>query len=197
VLYKHFIKTIKTKEFKTMGKLKTKNITIRANNKIEFGGNTYTHQTLADHVIALHDARSISLKEDLERQFDIGKVFIQIQSQSTIWGRKKYSDYLKKFYYDKGITQQQTSEYKFMATNENDIRKRINSNELNLGQGCSYYRKELKKLTTPKTKTTTKSTKKVIGKVTESTLAKSTLALIKEHKLDIHKLVKLLTTKKI
>ena len=186
-----------------MGKLKTKNITIRANNKIEFGGNTYTHQTLSDHVIALHDARSISLKEDLERQFDIGKVFIQIQSQATIWGRKKYSDYLKKFYYDKGITQQQTSEYKFMATNENDIRKRINSNELNLGQGCSYYRKELKKLTTPKTKTTTKkttkpkSTKKVTGKVTESTLAKSTLALIKEHKLDIHKLVKLLTTKKI
>ena len=93
-----------------MAKLKTKNITIRANNKIEFGGNTYTHQTLSDHVIALHDARSISLREDLERQFDIGKVFIQIQSQATIWGRKKYSEYLKKYYYDRGITQPQTSE---------------------------------------------------------------------------------------
>lgn len=185
-----------------MAKLKTKNITIRANNKIEFGGNTYTHQTLSDHVIALHDARSISLREDLERQFDIGKVFIQIQSQATIWGRKKYSEYLKKYYYDRGITQPQTSEYKFMANNQNDIRKHINSDKLNLGQGCSYYRKELKKLTKPKSKTTAKtakpkSIKKVTGKVTEAGLAKSTLALIKEHKLDIHKLVKLLTTKKI
>ena len=66
---------------------------------------------------------SISLLEDLNRQFDIGKVFMQIQAKATDWGRNKYSQYLKEYYYSKGITQQQTSEYKFMATNEMKLRK--------------------------------------------------------------------------
>tara|TARA_R110002153_G_scaffold201033_1_gene354335 strand:- start:391 stop:969 length:579 start_codon:yes stop_codon:yes gene_type:complete len=191
-------------ENKTMAVRKTKDTVVRANSKIEYGGEVYTHQSLSDHVIALHEARSISLLEDLNRQFDIGKVFMQIQAKATDWGRTKYSQYLKEYYYSKGITQQQTSEYKFMATNEMKLRKSIKANDMKLGQGCSYYRKELKKLDEPKAKTkakakskSTKTKGKSTSKVTETLLAKSTLALVKEHGLDIHKLVKLLTTKKI
>jgi len=202
VLYKHINLNLINMENKTMALLKTKSTTIKANSKIEFNGEVYTHSSLSDHVVALHEARSAILKNDIETQYSIGKVFLQIQTWGADQPRKSYSAYLKTHYYSKGITQPQTSEYKFIAENYETITKLIATNKARTGQGCSYYRKAVKDASQPtkakakaKGKATSKGKSKVDGKITETLLAKSTLALVKEHGLDIQKLIELLTTK--